>query len=159
MTDQAHPLDMDFPRPPWLVGVRRGERARVFWAEAGEAVAALVARYPSALGEAGDHWWVEPAIAEQLCATWHWRCALDAGEMGVDPRQEVEFHHWLAILSGRLTALARAELVTDPQAVIASPSGPPAAAALEAALARMPDDPDATPEAAARAPRAGYPPP
>lgn len=86
-------------RPAWLEPLSERERwRRELWAT----VAALLQRYPHALGSLPGNWYADRAITETLAALGAWRAQLDAGSQP-DPRAELLFHDRLEILQRQLT--------------------------------------------------------
>ncbi|HXB64637.1 MAG TPA: hypothetical protein VNV42_07155 [Solirubrobacteraceae bacterium] len=58
------------------------------------AIVALHGRYPHALAYLKEEWWTDDAHTETLCALAIWRVEID--DAGIDPREELAFHHQLA---------------------------------------------------------------
>ena len=84
-------------RPSWLepYGGDQAWRKRM-WGE----IVALHGRYPTALAQLKDEWWIEELHTEILCALASWRAELD--EKAQDPREEIAFHAQLADYAHRL---------------------------------------------------------
>lgn len=88
---------------PVIVGAKNDGRARWLEPYGGDLgwrtemwgqIVALHGRYPDALASLKDQWWASEAHTETLCALAVWRAEIDDG--GVDPREELAFHHQLA---------------------------------------------------------------
>jgi hypothetical protein len=79
--------------PPWLEPFDDEER-RLWRRQAWGDALALYNRYPTALANLPESWWCDADLFEIVCAMAAWRLNIDCA--GLDPRDELAFHHQLA---------------------------------------------------------------
>src|SRR5436190_13915005 len=97
----------------WLPGGRCDEAARTWWRGLAEMGEALAERYPRQLAALPDDWWRWPDLAEQLGALAAWRSELDAGDVPLQPKAELEYHEKLDRMRQVLDERAEAVLLAN----------------------------------------------